>query len=447
MLASAQYQPQRDFGPLVALVVDDPIMGQSLVDWLAVGGYRVEWLRTGQDALKRIPHLGADILVFDIRLPDMSGEEIFRSLGSSLSGVPALFITGYGDVEQAVRLMKAGAADYVIKPFEIEPFLERVATLLAPRWKQTDGAVLGDSKSIFKVEGLLRRVADIDSTVLLTGPSGSGKEVAARFLHQIGSRQDQPFVAVNCAAIPRELLESEMFGHERGSFTGAHSRHMGYVERAEAGILFLDEVTELPLSIQSKLLRLLQERTFSRVGGTLTLKSNARIVAATNADIQSLVEVGKFRDDLFFRLSVIEVAIPPLTDRRDDIVPLALRFIGEFSERFGRDVKGLTTAAQSEVLSYDFPGNIRELRNRVERAVALSESPWLGVADLFPDRTGPDHEEGSVITLAQARDDAERRRIKSVLTQTSGNVDAAAELLAVSRSTLFEKIKKLGIRS
>lgn len=434
----------RETTPLVALIEDDPVMGQSVVDWLAVGGYRVEWLRTGGEALAKAPLMGADILICDIRLPDMTGEEVFETIAPKLVGIPILFITGYGDVDQAVRLMKAGAADYVTKPFEIEPLLERITTLLSPRWQQTDGSVLGEAPSIIAVERILRRVADIDSTVLLTGPSGSGKEVAARFLHRVGSRS--PFIAVNCAAIPDELLESEMFGHERGAFTGAHARHQGYVERAEGGILFLDEVTELTPQVQAKLLRLLQERTFSRVGGTQVLNSNARIIAATNSDIEAQVKKGEFRDDLYFRLGVIKIVIPTLSERRDDILPLALRFIGEFAERFGREVKGMTSSAQTELLAYNFPGNVRELRNRMERAVALADNAWVGVPDIFPERISADRERQSVMTLAQCREDAERRQIERVLSDTQGDVEQAANLLDVSRSTLFEKIRKFNLR-
>jgi DNA-binding NtrC family response regulator len=445
-MQSARSNRLREFGPLVALVEDDQVMGQSVADWLAVGGYRVEWLRTGSEAVARIPVIAPDILICDIRLPDMNGEQVYSALAPSLVGVPILFVTGFGDVDQAVRLMKAGAADYVTKPFEIEPLLERVEALLAPRWQQTDGSVLGASTAIMRVERVLRRVADIDSTVLLTGPTGVGKEVAARFLHEIGPRSDRPFVAVNCAAVPGDLLESEMFGHERGAFTGAHARHHGYVERAHGGTLFLDEVSEITLSVQAKLLRLAQEHTFARVGGGEPLRSTARILAASNADLDDRVRRGLFRDDLYFRLSVITVAIPSLIERRDDILPLALRFVGEFAGRFGREVLGFTSAAQDSLLDHDFPGNVRELRNRIERGVALAEGPWIGVADIFPERISPPREGESLLTLAEARENAERGLIAKVLTETKGDVAAAASLLGVSRSTLFEKIRKLGVR-
>jgi DNA-binding NtrC family response regulator len=433
--------------PLVALVEDDPIMGQSVLDWLGVRGYQVVWLRTGVEAVSRLSDLRPDIVVCDIRLPDMTGEDIHNQLSGELSGTPFLFVTGFGDVEQAVRLMKSGAADYVTKPFDIEVLLDRIATILAPHWHQTDGTELGVSPVMVKVERLLRRIAAIDSTLLLTGPSGSGKEVAARFVHERGSRAGRPFIAVNCAAVPADLLESELFGHERGAFTGAHLRHHGYVERAGEGTLFLDEVAELPMLMQAKLLRLLQERVYTRVGGEQTLHFGARIIAATNADLSARVRTGAFREDLLFRLNVIAVEIPSLKSRREDILPLALRFVGEFAEKFRRGALGFTADAEEALLAHSFPGNIRELRNRIERAVALGDGARVGLADLFPENQAATRARGPALTLAQAREDAERRHILRVLGELNGDVALAADRLGVSRSTLFDKIKRLGIRS
>jgi DNA-binding NtrC family response regulator len=432
---------------MVALVEDDPIMGQSVVDWLAIRGYQIKWLRTGAEALSVLPRLRPDVVVCDIRLPDLTGEEIHGQVSLALPGTPFIFVTGYGEVDQAVRLMKAGAADYVSKPFDIEILLDRIAALLAPRWQQTDGTELGVSPAIVHVERMLRRVATIDSSLLLTGPSGSGKEVAARFVHDQSPRMRKPFVAVNCAAIPADLLESELFGHERGAFTGAQARHHGHVERAGDGTLFLDEVAELPSTMQAKLLRLLQERTYTRVGGEVALRFAARVVAATNADLAERVRTGLFRNDLLFRLDVIGIAMPPLAARQEDIIPLALRFVGEFAERFGRAPLGFTTSAETALLAHTYPGNIRELRNRVERAVALVDGPWIGVADLFPERQTSASEYEAVLTLAHVREAAERRHILRALHEADGDVALAAERLDVSRSTLFEKIKRLAIRS
>jgi DNA-binding NtrC family response regulator len=308
------------------------------------------------------------------------------------------------------------------------------------------GAELGVSPAIMKVELILRRIALIDSTVLLSGPSGSGKEVAARFIHGKGERAGRPFMAINCAAIPADLLESELFGHERGAFTGAHARRIGLVELAAQGTLFLDEIAELPVPMQAKLLRLLEERTYARVGGEQALQFAARVIAATNARLSQRVKTGAFREDLYFRLNVIEVAIPSLAQRPEDILPLALRFAGEFAQRFYSNVLGFTAAAETALLSHDYPGNVRELRNRIERAVALASSQWIDRADLFPEGADSD-EEAAPVTLAQVREQAERRHIASVLNEVGGDVERAADRLGVSRSTLFDKIRRFGLRA
>ena len=292
-----------------------------------------------------------------------------------------------------------------------------------------------------RVELLLRRVADIDSSLLITGESGAGKEVAARFIHQISARANEPFIPVNCGAIPNDLIESQLFGHEKGAFTSAQGRHHGYVERAGNGILFLDEVGELPLAMQVKLLRLLQDRTYIRVGGETPIKTGARIVCATNANLEAAVAERRFRPDLYYRINVIAVAIPPLRDRSDDILPLALRFLREFSEAFDRDVRGFTPVAEQAMLEHSWPGNVRELRNRIERAVALSQAPLIGVDALFSSETVmPDG--ASFPTLAEVRDRAERRHIRAALAGAEGRVDDAAKALGVARSTLFERMRR-----
>jgi DNA-binding NtrC family response regulator len=435
--------PQPDPAPFVALVEDDPVMGQSIVDWLGVEGYQVRWFRSGAEAVRGLARSVPDLLLCDIRLPDMTGEAVHTATGG---GLPTIFITGHGDVAQAVRLMRAGAADYITKPFDIESLLQRIEQLLAPRWAATDGFALGDAPAIRQVERMLRRVATIDSTVLLTGPSGSGKEVAARFLHVQGSAAHAPFVALNCAAIPPDLMESEIFGHERGAFSGAMLQHQGIAERAGTGTLFLDEIAELTPGLQAKLLRLLQERSFRRVGGERDLPLRARVLAATNADLTARMREGRFREDLFFRLSVISIAMPPLCERAADKLPLARRFLGEFGQRFGRTPRGFSTLAEDALTNHDFPGNIRELRNRVERAVALADGEWIGPNDLFPERNVSDAPPPSA-SLAEARDEAERRAILAALETTGGDITQAAERLGVSRSTLFEKVRRMNIRA
>ena len=431
----------------IAVVEDDPVMGGSLVQRLELEGYAPLWWQSGAQALDELCRCRPDLLVCDIRLPDLSGEALLERVLPELGATPVLFITAFGDIGQAVRLIRRGADDYLTKPFDIDDLLERIGRLLAQRSAAPAGlATLGVSEAMRRIEALLRRVADIDSSVLLTGESGVGKEVAARFLHEVSGRAGAPFVAVNCAAIPSELMESELFGHERGAFTGAHARHEGYAERARDGILFLDEVGDLSAALQGKLLHLLQERRFFRLGGETALACRARVVCATNRDLEALVAAGRFREDAYYRINVIPVAIPPLRARADDILPLLRGYVRHFAEAFRRPVRGLTSAAEEAAFAHPWPGNVRELRNRAERAVALADQAWLGPAELFPDCGGQTVPGGEpVVTLAAAREAAERRQIERALSQTGGQLAKAALLLGVSRTTLWEKMRRDGL--
>jgi DNA-binding NtrC family response regulator len=439
--------PPRERGR-IGVVEDDEVMGGTLVQRLELEGYRPIWWRTGQEALEGLRPARPDLVVCDIHLPDMGGEDggerLFLHLLPHLRGTPFLFVTAFGRIEQAVRLTKAGAVDYIVKPYVLSDLLECITRLIA--LKPEAAGVLGVSEPMRDVEMLLRRVANIESSLLITGESGVGKEVAAHFVHEASTRAQDPFIAVNCGAIPCELIESQLFGHERGAFTSAQARHHGYVERAQDGILFLDEVGELPIAMQVKLLRLLQERAFTRVGGETAIKSGARIICATNIDLEAAIAEGRFRRDLYYRINVIPVVIPPLRDRSDDILPLAQRFVREFVETFDRDIHGFTPAAEQAMLEHSWPGNVRELRNRVERAVALAQAPRIGVEGLFP---GEAVESGgaSFSTLAEVRHRAERHHIRAVLAGAGGRIEEAAEVLGVSRSTLFDKMRKLDIRS
>jgi DNA-binding NtrC family response regulator len=433
-------------GALVGIVEDDPIAGGTLAHRLELEGYEVVWWQTGAAALTGIRTRCPELVVCDILLPDVSGEDVFLNSLPVLTGTPFLFVTAYGQIDQAVRLTKAGAVDYIAKPYALGELLDRIPRLLGNS-PHAAGA-LGESPAMRRIETLLRRVAEIDTSLLLTGESGTGKEVAARFVHQISSRSSAPFMAVNCAAIPSDLIENELFGHERGAFTGAHQRHEGYVERARKGVLFLDEVGDLPLPAQAKLLRLVQERAFTRLGGETVVKSTARLICATNADLERAVEGGWFRQDLYYRINVIPVSVPPLRERPEDILSLAHGFAREFADTFGQTVHGFTPTAEHELLSHAWPGNVRELRNRLERAVALSDGPWIGRDALFPGTsTLPAAASEDMPTLSEVRDVAERRHIRLALDRASGRVDEAARSLGISRSTLFEKMRKLGLRS
>jgi DNA-binding NtrC family response regulator len=431
----------------IALIEDDPIMGESITQRLALEGYRCRWWRAGLDALAGLHEPGGvDAIVCDIRLPDIDGEELFRRVLPTIGTVPIVFMTAFGDIKQAVRLVRAGADDYLTKPFDIDALLHKLACLLARDAGEASlVGVLGASEAMRRLEGLLHRVRDIDSSVLLIGESGVGKEVAAKFLHGVSNRRDGPFIAVNCAAIPADLIDSELFGHERGSFTSAIALHLGFAERASRGTLFLDEVAELPIGLQAKLLRLLQERLFFRVGGERQIALTARVVCATNADLRSRVEQGSFRKDLYYRLNVIELRVPSLRERPEDILPFLRSFVREYAEQFSRQVRSITLRAEHAVLAYDWPGNVRELRNRVERAVALAEGTRLDTGDLFPGMEPELGETKRIVTLADARVEAERRQIIRALLGSGGHVGAAAKHLRVSRTTLWEKMKRLSL--
>ncbi len=431
---------------IIGLVEDDPIMGESLLERLTLEGAQVSWWRSKKEALDGLSRLRPQAVICDIRLPDGSGEEVFAESYRFGYTPPFLFMTGYAEIDQAVRLMRSGAGDYVTKPFEMTPFLERVQRIA--HTKEAIGSdVLGISPEMREIERTLQRLARTLVPVLLTGETGVGKEVCARYLHMLRGENAGPFMAVNCAAIPAELMESELFGHEKGAFTGAQSRHLGYAERAGVGTLFLDEIGDLAPKLQAKLLRLLEERIFTRVGGEQALPFKARVLSATNADLGQLVREGRFREDLLYRINVVGLHIPALRDRNDDVPWLMTRLFTELASVGADRLRGFGTAAIEAALQHPWPGNARELRNRLERAVALADGPWIMPGDLFPEwashrlpRVGEPHLEG-------VRDDAERRHIQRTLASHDGAIAASARALGISRTTLWEKMKRLRIET
>ena len=429
---------------VIGLVEDDQIMGESIVQRLALEGVTVKWWQRGRDAVREIPNVQLEAIVCDIRLPDLNGEDVFREAARSSNVPPFLFITGHGDIDQAVRLMRSGAVDYFTKPFEIDDFLIRIGELMGPGGS-SGTHVLGLAPKMKELERLLTRVAKVNSTVLISGETGSGKEVAARYLHAVSGAEARPFMAVNCAAIPGDLLESELLGHEKGAFTGASQRHLGYAERAGEGVLFLDEIGELRSELQAKLLRLIEDRSFYRVGGERPVPFKGRLVVATNADLPKLVHAGQFREDLYYRINVVSVRIPPLRDRQQDIPWLMERFFAESAGRMETSLKGISSLAEEAALSHDWPGNIRELRNRMERAVALGLGQWVMPGDMFPEQSDETASALQMGSLEDVRQSAEKRHIMRVLAATSGEVGAASKLLGIGRTTLWEKMRRLGL--
>ena len=432
-------------GRTIGLIEDDPIMGESLVQSLTLEGCHVDWWQTGDEAIRGLRATSPDLVVCDIRLPDVHGDQLFRTLASQGSIPPFLFVTAYGDVDQAVQVMRAGAGDYITKPFEMSAFVSRVSSLINRHHASSVEKVLGVSSLMIDLEANIRKICDLTSPLLITGETGAGKDVCARFLHAISVRSKEPFIAVNCAAIPADLVERELFGFHG---QGRQKFHRGLAERAKAGILFLDEIAELPLSLQAKLLRLIETREFSRVGGEQVMQFHGRIVCSTNRDVAALAQNGEFRRDFYYRISGMRLEVPPLRERRDDIQWLMDTFFEQFAPIASSVLRGFSSLTCDQAIEHAWPGNVRELRNRVERACALTTGEWVMPYDLFPDATrGQKSKPISFVTLSEARDDAERRQIERALAKTSGQIIEAAKLLEVSRTTLWDKMRRFGIHA
>jgi len=433
----------------VLIIEDDDILGPSLMHRLRLEGFAPSLATRATEALAMIERERFAAVVSDIRLPDGDGEMIYRRAVAHLADTPILFVTAFGDIAQAVRLVKAGASDYLTKPFDTAVLVEKLGALVgrraAPLDAADDGSPVIDSVALQRLDRQLQRVAGTSAPVLIGGESGSGKEIAARRLHALSGRS--PFVAVNCAAIPVELAESTLFGHEKGSFTGASARHIGYFEEAGAGTLFLDEIGELPLPLQAKLLRALQERCFRRLGGGADLPFAARLVTASNVDLRGRIAERAFREDLLFRIAVVELVVPPLRERPEDILGLFRMFTARIASEYGTARPAIADNVEPALLAHAWPGNARELRNRVARALALADGGRIAASDLFPehDLDSESVDGTEMATLEAARDDAERQAIAAALRAAGGKVGVAAAALGISRVTLWSKMKRLGM--
>jgi len=421
-------------------------MGESLADRFALEGIDACWLRDAEEAEARLLTEPFGVVVCDIRLPGMHGDRLFERLRARRAVLPPfIFITGFGDLDRAVELLRLGAADYITKPFEIDHLLARVRDVLGDTPDTQGGEVrLGISAAMERVDNLLRRIGPLDATVLIRGETGTGKEVVARRLHQLSGRG--PFVPVNCAALVETLAESELFGHERGAFTGANQAHAGVFEQAKGGTLFLDEIGDMPPPLQPKLLRVLQERTLVRVGGKGPIPVDARVVLATHQDLEGLVLEGRFREDLFFRINMVQLRIPPLRERPEDIPWLAQRFVSDCSSRRGERQLRLAAEAEAALAAHDWPGNVRELRHAIERASIFADGDLLRAVDLFEQAPVPACHVQTDESLERYLAECERRYIEQRLQANSGRVAATAERLGISRKSLWERMKRLGIQ-
>jgi DNA-binding NtrC family response regulator len=462
------------------LVVDDEAnLRKVLAAMLRRTGYDVTVAVDGEQALAEFAKNGADVVITDLVMPKLGGMEILKSLNATAPDVPVIIITAHGTVDSAVEAIKAGAFDYITKPFdqsEIQAVIAKAAKAhdIAKTSVHADGKarkeIVGASALIDEVFKIIDKVADTPSTVLITGESGTGKELIATALHDGSSRKGKPLIKINCAAIPKDLMESELFGYERGAFTGAVTSKPGRFELADGGTLFLDEIAEIPVEMQVKLLRALQESEFERVGGIKTTHVDVRLIAATNRDLNEEIEAGRFRKDLFYRLNVVPIVLPPLRDRKSDIPMLAAHFIQKYNKRLNKKIEGVADEALAILQTYAWPGNIRELENLMERVLLFADGPLITAKDLpEPVRqanpppaspsssaaaasasggepAAPGQETSLKDIVRQKAAELEKDLITKALEETVGNVTRAAKLLQISRKSLQTKMKEFGLR-
>ncbi len=440
----------------ILLAEDDEIMRITLSDHLQKNGWQVDEAEDGRQALEKIKTEQYNVVISDIRMPHATGFDILEALQKAAVPTDIIFMTAYGSVEDAVDCLKQGAHDYLIKPFDMDDLIIRIKRILEMQTvkarfialqdccQQFHKPIIGSSKSTQDMHALINQVAASAATILISGESGTGKELVASAIHYNSPRANGPYVRLNCAAIPEGLIESELFGHEKGAFTGAEAKKTGRFEMANGGTILLDEIGEMPLNLQAKLLRVLQEKEIERVGGTKSIRVDVRILCATAKDLADEVKRGTFREDLFFRLKVIPLVVPPLRERRGDIPELCDHFIAELGQ--GETAITLSKDAMDVLLSYDYPSNIRELHNIIERLLVLQPGetiqPWNLPADLTADVP---QSSGHSLLLAAAVAQAEKSCILRALQKTGGKKSEAAKLLGISRKNLWEKMKNYSI--
>ena len=449
------------------LVADDEenirmLLSETLKD----EGYEIIEVTNGDEAVKEVKKSDFDCALMDVRMPVLDGMEAFLKIREIRNNLPVIFLTAYGSSDLAIKAMKKGAYDYLTKPFDLEELKVKVKKAIelkeltenAPKFEKDENRyisdeIVGNSPKMQEVFKQIGKVAESDATVLIRGESGTGKELVAKAIHHHSNRKNKPFIVVNCAAIPETLLESELFGHEKGAFTDAYARRIGKFEQAQDGTIFLDEIGDMSLNLQAKLLRILQEKTFSRVGGNETIVSNARVLAATNRNLEKLVETGEFREDLFYRLNVVTIWLPPLRERKEDIPLLVDYFVAKYAEKYKKDVRGVSKEVLELFLDYDWPGNVRELENAVARGVIVTSAPLILIEDLpqtLRDKTKQERQgevkvEGQLeeenLNLPKLIEKIEKEAIIKALEKAEGNKTKAAQILGISRKSLFNKLR------
>jgi DNA-binding NtrC family response regulator len=448
----------------ILIVEDNDSMRQMLAKTFQTEGFEVETAKNGSSALQAISSRKFDLVISDLKLTDLDGVEVLSAVKDLDTQTQVIVMTAYGSIETAVQAMKQGAFDFVTKPFDPEHLLVQVRKALQSRRLVTENTLLrevlasnhqfqeiiGSSPKMKEAVSLIQKVAGSDTTALLLGESGTGKELFARAIHHLSPRKDNPYIAINCAAIPRELLENELFGSERGAFTGAYTKKLGKFELAEGGTIFLDEIGDLDISLQAKILRVLQERQIERLGGTKTINVDVRMIAASNIDLKEACDSKQFRADLYYRLSVFPIRIPPLRERREDISALAEHFVKRFCAELNKPLQRISQEALALLEKYHWPGNVRELENTIERAVILCEGKKIMPAHLsirIPTTAEIRLREGAGLKEVgqHAQAEAERSLIVRVLEQTRGNKRKTSEILKIDYTTLFDKMKRYQI--
>jgi two-component system, NtrC family, nitrogen regulation response regulator NtrX len=448
--------------PTILIVDDEPGVRTALSGVLRDEGYTVDAVSSGEECLERVTRSAFDLIILDVWLPGMDGLATLARLRERQVDAQLVLISGHGNIESAVRAIKMGAFDFVEKPLSLEKTVLVVRNALHQRRLEAENRALrarvdrhqtmiGESYAMRQLREQVAMAAPTNGRVLVYGENGTGKELVARTIHALSRRRAATFVEVNCAAIPEELIESELFGHVRGAFTGAVADRRGKFEVADGGTIFLDEIGDMSLKTQAKVLRVLQEQTMEAVGGTARIKVDARVLAATNKDLQAEIRGGRFREDLYFRLNVIPIFVPPLRDRQEDIPLLADHFMADFAREYGRRLKTFESAARAALQHYPWPGNVRELRNVIERLMIMVPGEVISPADLsFLDpgaltRAAVPDGGGQRQTLHEARDQFERDLILRTLAEQQGNMSRTAEVLSVERSNLYRKMKAFGI--
>ncbi len=426
------------------LVVDDEAgVADAIKEALRRAGYDVEAVYSPQDALNLFEKYIFKLVVTDVRMEGMSGVELVKELKKKSTETVFIVITAYGTVEDAVYAMKSGASDYILKPFSSQKIQELVLKYFPKDFKaKRERELVFVSKEMKEVLFKAKKVAETNMPVLVLGESGTGKELVARFIHSNSKRKGKPFIAINCSAIPENLLESELFGYEKGAFTGAEKSKPGKFELADGGTLVLDEISELHPQLQAKLLRVLQEKEVERLGGVKPVQVDIRLISLSNRDIEAMVEEGKFREDLFFRISVFPIKIPPLRERKEDIEFLSDYFLKEYSKEAGKPYLELSDSAKKKLLNYDFPGNVRELENIIQRAVVLSSGKKITKDEIILSSKAKVKEFDDIMSI----DEMERIMIEKALSKTGWNRKKAAEILGISERTLRNKIKEFGLK-